>query len=163
MNIEDFKSNFQNGARPTLYQVEILGLPDKLRFMAKTAQLPGKNIGMIDVPYMGQILKVAGDVTYEDLELTITLDKDFSVRTEIEKWMEIIRAPASALGAGNMNLYKTIANVVQLGIDGEELAIYNFIGLFPTVLSPVELGFESVDTIAEYSATFAFDYWLREK
>ena len=163
MNIQEFKANFDVGVRPAHYKVQITGLPQKLEFLAKTAQLPGRNLGAIEVPFLGKKLKLAGDDTYEDLSLTIMLDTDFSVRNELEAWMERIKSAAGAEGSQNLNDYYGECSVISLDANGAEIAEYNYVDIWPNALGPVELGFETVDTIAEYTIGFSYNYWDRVK
>lgn len=160
MNIENFKANFQYGVRPTTYEMQIFGLPEKLKFLCKTSQLPGKTIGIIEVPYMGQKHKVGGDAIFPELSTTIMLDTDFSVKNELESWMSSIRANDSAIGS-EPSIYQQSGSITQLGPNGIRLAEYQFIGLWPTDMSTVELGFENTDQIAEYTVTWAYTYWTR--
>lgn len=161
MKIEDFKSNFIEGAKPTLYSVEIQGLPEKLKFLCKIAQLPGRTINPIEVPTPGgHIIKLAGDSVFEELTVTIQLDTDFAVKNEIEEWMENIRN-ADSSGGQEPVIYKKECFIIQYNSKNEEIAKYQFFGLWPTVMDPVELGFENKDTISEMGCTFAYDYWRR--
>lgn len=162
MRIEDFKANFKAGARPSLYQMEILGIPEKLKFLCKIAQLPGRTINPIEVPYAGQTIKLAGDNTFEDLTITFSIDTDFSVKTELEIWMETIRQASSSNGLPPVG-YKRTANIIQYDENDNELAHYKYFGIWPTTMDPVELGFDQKDTIEEQSCTFSVDYWLRIK
>lgn len=162
MNINDFKASFIGGAKPTLYSVEIQGLPEKLKFLCKIAQLPGRTISPIEVPYAGHTVKIAGDNTFEDLTVTIQLDTDFVIKTEIEEWMENIRN-ADSSGGQEPNAYKKEATIIQYDDNDAEIAIYGFFGLWPTTMDPVELGFDQKDTIEEFGVTFAYDYWKRTK
>jgi len=160
MRIDEFKSNFKIGARPTLYRLEVQGLPEKLRFVCKIAQLPGRTINIIEVPYAGQTVKLAGDNTFEDLTITFSVDTDFSVKTEIEQWMEMIRESNSSVGTTPAE-YKRTGDIIQLDENDDEIAQYKFYGMWPTSLDPVELGFDQKDTIMEQSCTFSIDYWDR--
>ena len=163
MNINEFKSNFEVGVRPSLYKVQMTGLPQKLEFLAKTAQLPGRTIGQIEVPFLGKKVKVAGDDTYEDLALTIMLDNDFAVRNEIEAWMERIKSSPGSDGAAKLSDYYAESSIIQLDTQGDEIAEYNFVDIWPNNVGAVDLGFETVDTIAEYTVNFSYNYWLRVK
>lgn len=162
MSIDAFKAAFQYGVRPNLYKMEIFGLPEKLRYLCKATQLPGKTIGIVEVPYLNQKAKYAGDATFEDLTVTILLDNDFSVRNELETWMEQIRANASIDGA-EPSIYQQTGSVIQLDNKNTEIAQYDYIGIWPNSLAPLDLAFETADTIAEYTVTFSYDYWTRIK
>lgn len=162
MKIEDFKSHFIIGARPNLFQIEINQLGENTRFLAKAAQIPDKNIGNINVPYMGQQMKLAGDKTFTDWSITVMLDEDYGIRTELENWMAGIEANESAIGYAAHAEYKKDAYVVHLGQQGNEIAKYKFVGLYPITLPPIDLNWETNDTVVEYAVTFAYDYWLRQ-
>jgi hypothetical protein len=160
-NIENFKANFKAGYRPTNYKMFIPVLGDKLEFLCKAAQLPGRNIGPVEVPYLGHKIKVAGDPTFDELTLTISLDTDFQVKNQLDAWMIAINDIAGTTGSLlNILDYKVEGTIIALGSTGEQIAGYTFVGLFPTTISPVETSFETNDTIAEYTVNFAYDYWI---
>jgi hypothetical protein len=160
VRIEDFKSALTNGYRPNLYQMEILGMPEKFVFLCKATQIPGKNIGIVEAPYLGMKAKLAGDVTFEDLTVSVIMDNDFAIRNGLELWMETIKANEAAIGLESA-LYKRTGNVVALDNQGEEIAEYTFIGIWPSSIAPVDLSYETNDTLAEYTVTFSYDYWTR--
>lgn len=162
MSIEQFKAAFKYGVRPNLYKMEIFGLPEKLQFLCKTTQLPGMNIGAIEVPYQNHKVKVAGDATFDDLTVTVTLDNDFSIRNELESWLEDIRALDDVQGS-EPSIYKQTGSIIVLDNRKVEIAQYDYIGLWPNSLAPIDFGFDQSDTIAEYSVTFSYDYWKRVK
>jgi hypothetical protein len=160
IKIEDFKAALTNGYRPNLYKMEIMGMPEKFVYMCKATQLPGKNIGIVEAPYLGMKAKLAGDVTYEDLSVTVIMDNDFAVRNALETWMQTAKANEAAIGV-DAALYKRVATIVALDNNGNEIAEYNFVGCWPSSLAPVDLSYETNDTLAEYVATFTYDYWTR--
>lgn len=160
VNIEDFKSALTNGYRPNLYQMEILGMPEKFVFLCKGAQIPGKTIGVVEAPYLGMKSKLAGDVTFEDLTVTVLMDNDFSIRNNLEIWMETIKANEAAIGLESA-LYKRTGTIVALDNQGDEIAEYRFIGIWPNTIAAVDLAFDTNDTIAEYTVNFSYDYWTR--
>ena len=55
------------------------------------------------------------------------------------------------------------ATVYHYGKAGGEnatpISTYRFEGLFPTEVSTIELGWDTNDTIEEFTVTFAFDWW----
>lgn len=160
INIEDFKAALTNGFRPNLYQMEVMGMPEKFVFLCKATQIPGKNIGIVEAPYLGMKAKIAGDVTYEDLSVTVIMDNDFAVRTALETWMQTVKANEAAIGL-DAALYKRIGTIIPLDNSGNEITEYTFVGLWPSSIAPVDLSYETNDTLAEYVVTFTFDYWTR--
>jgi hypothetical protein len=165
MNLSDFTSRFSSDgfARANTYEFTIdgggWGGAEKLKFLAKSTQTPSMNVGPIDVNYMGMIYKVAGDVTFDDLTVTVMADNDYTVRDAFESWMAKIRARGASTG-GVPSTYKAHAKVKLLKYADETIsAVYTYVGLFPISLSAIDLSYDSRDTIAEYTVTFSYDYW----
>ena len=173
--ISDFKSRLVGGgARPNLFEVRMTDLPDfvddwpseTFQFMCKAAALPASNIAPIDVPFRGRIFKVAGDRTIDTWTITIINDEDFRIRNAMEAWMDGIAKLSNNLGATNPSAYMRNATVFQLGrgatprsvnSDGERnavLAEYEFIDIFPTNISQIDLSYDSSDTIEEFTVEF---------
>tara|TARA_X000000368_G_scaffold390409_1_gene353587 strand:- start:640 stop:1230 length:591 start_codon:yes stop_codon:yes gene_type:complete len=174
-NITAFKSALLGGgARPNLFEVELTTLPegitgwsaDNFRYMCKAAQLPASNIAAIDVPFRGRIFKVAGDRTFDTWTVTIINDEGFLLRNAFENWMDAISLLSNNMGATNPSSYMTNAKVFQLGrgskINSEDskgdknvvLKEYEFVDIFPTNISAIDLSYESSDTIEEFTVEF---------
>ena len=172
--ISNFKSALiGGGARPNLFEVELTTLPngvawdaDNFRYMCKASSLPASNIAAIDIPFRGRIFKVAGDRTIETWSVTIINDEDFKLRNAFEQWMEQIAKLDNNLGATLPESYMTNATVFQLGrgsspssknSDGNNNAVlkeYEFIDIFPTTISAIDLSYDSSDTIEEFTVDF---------
>ena len=173
--ISDFKSRLVGGgARPNLFEVRMTDLPDfvddwpseTFQFMCKAAALHASNIAAIDVPFRGRIFKVAGDRTIDTWTITVINDEDFRIRNAMEAWMDGIAKLSNNLGATNPSAYMRNATVFQLGrganprsenADGDRnavLAEYEFIDMFPTNISQIDLSYDSSDTIEEFTVEF---------
>jgi len=169
--ITDFKSKLNGGgARSNLFECELAfpqavnveGLNDilnKARFLVKAAALPASNITPIDVNFRGRILKVAGDRTFDTWTITVINDTDFSIRSAFEKWMNSINRLSDATGANNPADYQEDAYVHQLDRDGSTLRSYRFYDVFPTNISQVDLSYETVDTIEEFTVELQVLYF----
>jgi len=174
-NVTEFRSQMVgDGARPNLFQVT-LTFPaiaangsvagQKATFMAKAAQLPGSTVGTVPVYYFGRELKFAGNRTFTDWTLQIINDEDFVIRNSLESWMNAINSHSSNIrnsAAGTPTGYTVDASVSQYGKTGNILKTYKFIGLFPLDVAPIDLDWQNNDTIEEYSATFAYQWWEAE-
>jgi len=172
--ISQFKSQLiGGGARPNLFEVELTTLPagiawpaDNFRYMCKAAQLPASVIANIDIPFRGRIFKVAGDRTIEPWSITIINDEDFRIRKAMEEWVDLIAKLENNLGATDPNAYMVNAKVFQLGRGstpssknnaGDRNAVlreYEFIDIFPTNVSSIDLSYDSSDTIEEFVVDF---------
>ena len=173
--ISQFKSQLiGGGARPNLFEVELTTLPagiawpsDNFRYMCKAAQLPASVIANIDIPFRGRIFKVAGDRTIEPWSITVINDEDFRIRKAMEEWVDRIAKLENNLGATDPSAYMVNAKVFQLGRGatvssstnaGDRNAVlreYEFIDIFPTSVSSIDLSYDSSDTIEEFIVDFA--------
>lgn len=169
--ISDFVANFQGGgARPNLYEV-ILTFPgsipnnaaaEKLSFTCRTASLPASNMQAIELPYMGRLIKIAGDRTFEDWNITVFNDTDFIVRDHLERWSNSINAHAGNFaepGWSNPNFYFADAVVNQLNRQEEIIKSYKMEGIFPLQVGEIQLGFDQNNTVEEFNVMFAVNFW----
>jgi hypothetical protein len=62
-------------------------------------------------------------------------------------------------GAKSPAGYTVDAQVTQYGKTGDTLKVYNFVGMFPVDMAPIDLSWDSNDSIEEYSVTFAYQWW----
>jgi hypothetical protein len=156
------------GARPNLFEVELVfpdpiaienDVKEKSRFLVKAALLPASNITPIEVNFRGRILKIAGDRTFDTWTVTVINDVDFSIRSAMEKWMDFINSMEDATGAQDPALYQPDAYVHQLDRDGSTLRSYKFHDIFPTNISAIDLSYETVDTVEEFTVEFQVQWW----
>ena len=167
--ITDFKSKMAGGgARPNLFEVELVfpdpiaienDVKEKSRFLVKAALLPASNITPIEVNFRGRILKIAGDRTFDTWTVTVINDVDFSIRSAMEKWMDFINSMEDATGAQDPALYQPDAYVHQLDRDGSTLRTYKFHDIFPTNISAIDLSYETVDSVEEFTVEFQVQWW----
>ena len=167
--ITDFKSKLVGGgARPNLFEVELAfpeeiaidnDVKDKARFLVKAAALPASNITPIDVNFRGRILKIAGDRTFDTWTITVINDTDFSIRSAFEKWMNLINKMEDNTGEQDPAIYQPDAYVHQLDRDGSTLRTYKFHDVFPTNVSAIDLSYETVDSVEEFTTEFQVQWW----
>lgn len=172
-NVNEFRQQITgDGARPNLFEVR-MNVPgfaksqgrvdEKFRFMCNTAQLPGTTIGVAPVFYFGREVKLAGNRTYPEWTVNVINDEDFVIRNSMERWIgnindpvQNIRNPVASIVDGG---YGVDASVIQYGKGGFRIKEYNFKGMFPIDISPIEVSWSANDQIEEFSITFAFQYW----
>ena len=167
--ITDFKSKLTGGgARPNLFEVELAfpeeieianDVKDKSRFLVKAAALPASNITPIDINFRGRILKVACDRTFDTWTVTVINDTDFAIRSAFEKWMNQINKLSDATGAQDPADYQEDAFVHQLDRDGSTLRTYKFFDIFQKKISQVDLSYETIDTLEEFTVELQVLYW----
>ena len=153
-----------------------------LTFLCKAANLPASNVASIDVPFRGRTLKVAGDRTFDPWTLTIINDEDFKIRHAMEMWMNGISKLSNNTGASNPNAYMKDAYVYQLGrgksgeietttafpdagagriatTKANVLRSYRFYDIFPTAVSEIALGYDTENTIEEFTVEFQVQFF----
>ena len=176
-NITDFRSRMTGGgARSNLFEVEItfpggLGISestvsDKVPFLVKAAEIPSSNLGNIPVPYRGRVLPIAGDRTFDPWTVTVINDTDFELRDAFEKLSNFINDVQTAQGTVNPETYQTEARVFQKGRQGsgpgdteKTLRQYDFVGIYPNVVSSIPLDFGATDQIEEFQVTFNYLFY----
>ena len=168
--LDDFKSKLVGGgARPNLFEVELNfpgalgenssgGAKELAKFLVKAANLPASNINVIDVPFRGRNLKIAGDRTFDVWTITIINDTDFAIRSAFEKWMNTINRVSDNTGTTNPADYQADAFVFQLDRSGETLRKYKFYDVFPTQVAPIELSYDA-QGIQEFQVELQVLYW----
>ena len=178
--ISEFTSALQmDGARPNLFQVVMTGLPNGVgqsgqpfSFLCKAAQLPGSTIGTVPLYYFGREAKFAGNRSFADWTVTIINDENFDIRNSIEVWMNSINSNAGntrlaspVIGGGSGGQpYAIDATVNQFGKSATAgtngiIKSYNFVGMFPVDLSPIDLDWGTNDSVEEFTTTFSYQYW----
>jgi hypothetical protein len=184
--LEQFKGRMSGGGvRPNLFECELNfptdslpieinenDLSDKTRFLVKAANLPASNLGVIDVPFRGRNLKMAGDRTFDPWTITVINDTDFSIRTAFERWMNLMNKHEDAAGIIDPALYQKDMFVKQFGrgrvedgsIPNTKVAIpvlkaYQFYGTFPSAISAIDLSYDSSDTIEEFTVDLQVQWW----
>ena len=167
-NINEIKSQLTfGGARNSLFQIQITNPANatadiKVPFLCKAGQIPASTLGMIEVPYFGRKVKIAGDRIFNEWTVTIINDEDFAIRNAMEEWSNSINGHETNLtsfGAASPNLYKSNATVQQFSKTGVALRTYQFNGIFPMEVSMIDMSWETVDTIEEFTVTFMYDSW----
>ena len=180
-SIVDFRSRLKGGgARSNLFEVQ-MAFPDfakpvnealnDIPFLVKAAEIPASNIGNIPVPFRGRVLPIAGDRTFDPWTVTIINDTNFRLRDVMERWSDGINDIQTAQGTTNPEEYQTKATVLQLsrGIDTNGkvrsnsnipiLREYDFIGIYPNVVSSIPLDHGATDQIEEFQVTFNYLYY----
>lgn len=180
--IDQFKANVKSDfARPNLFQVD-LAFPSEIiqdsdlvnlgKFTVRAANLPSSQIGVIEVPFRGRVLKIAGDRTFEPWTITIMNDSEFKLRTAMELWASSIQAynenftSAGTLGDNSDSSgYFADMTVHQLARDlkdGESpkiLKSYKFYNIFPSNIAAIDLDYGNNDAVEEFTVEMQVQYW----
>jgi hypothetical protein len=167
-NVQEFKSRGLqfHGARPSLFHIEINNPPagitnsgavEKIKLLCRATQIPPAIVESVPVGYMGREIKVSGDRTFPDWNVSVINDEDFAIRDMMENWSLIQNSMVGNLRRDRN--YKKEALITQFGKEGGVLKRYEMVGLFPTVVGQIELNWDAKNQIETFDVTFAFDWW----
>ena len=170
-NVSTFLTKVSQGVRPNMFQVDI-NFPDSdwdadkelVSFMCKSAALPASNVGVIEVPFRGRTVKIAGDRTFDNWSATFINDKDMKTRSYFEAWLKDINTHQNnTANVINPTDYGRTVIIKQLEKDdssaGDELRSYKLWYAFPVSTSAIDLAYDSNDQIEEFSVEFQYSYW----
>lgn len=166
--VTDFIKEAQDGARPTLFAAYInwpdgvptLGADIRAPFLIKATSIPGMTLGKIEVPFMGRKINIAGDRTFDDWSTTVINDEEYLVRARVEAWNDAINGVRSNTPKFSGPLgYRANAKVVQFNQFGVPTRAYSFENIWPMTIAPIDLSWESNDTIEEFEVTWSYDYF----
>lgn len=116
------------------------------------------------MPYFGRFIKLQGDRTFADWDVTVMNDEDFALRNMMERWSSLMNSHVSnVMDESVFPLgYKTNATVKQFGKTGNIIAKYQFQGLWPRVVSPIQLDWAQQNAVEEFQVVFSYDEWVRD-
>jgi len=179
--INDFQSRISSGVRPNLFKVTInpptaasvikTTQTDALTYLCKSAALPASNMGTIEVPFRGRNLKIPGDRTFAAWSATFFNDSKFEARTFFESWMNVVNKMDSNVGQTDPIQIFTDITVDQLSktapatggttstADLPVIRTYKLFGAWPSAVSQISLGFDTNNSIEEFTVDFQYQYF----
>lgn len=166
-DLSNFKTALASGgARPSLFTMTITGIAiENFEFSCRVAEIPGLTVTPIEKQYFGRTLKIPGDMVFADLTTTIFNDENYSVRNQIESWMDRINSHLTNVRKFDAEFGSEWATgtVTQYSQDGEtELMKITFNGLWPQNLDAIELSYDTASDIEEFGCTWAYQYFTIE-
>ncbi len=151
-------------------QLQLQGVPalteDDLIYV-KTAELPGRQIGNVAVPYMGLNLNVPGAVTYpgsEGYNLDFYLDGESSIRNYFETASRSLfddQTSTGEYGTPDDDFYIQLA---QLDKDLEPIAEYKLVGA--SLRSVNGIGYDIANgsgATVSVNATVSYHFYTKER
>ena len=177
--LNNFLSKIGEGVKPNMFVVDVSWPSDLdnkpegdnrelVNLLCKSTALPASNIGVIEVPFRGRTVKIAGDRTFDTWTATFFNDKDFKIRSYFEKWLEQINTHESNnaplfVPTNSTAGYMATVKVKQMRKDDREsgsiLRQYDLLHAFPNNVSQIDLAYDSNDQIEEFSVEFQYSYW----
>ena len=179
-----FQQAIRGGVRPNLFQVthvwdipgvvtpSIAEVEEPVTYMCKSAALPATNVGTVELPFRGRVIKVPGDRTYETWTATFYMDDTFALRGAYEKWISLTNGVDS--NTATADIVDTWEDIVisQLDKFGSDAQItggnaagnlqvirkYKLVQAFPVSVSQISVAYDNNDSYEEFDVEFAYQY-----
>jgi hypothetical protein len=158
------------GARANQFKVEINNPPvpfanrvnvRQAAFLCSATSLPSMSLSVVEVPFRGRTIRIAGDRDFPDAwEATFLNDTDFSIRNAMESWSNAINDLATAQGETNSLEYCADLTVSQLDRDDTILKTYKFVNAWPETVAAVELSTAATTEIENFAVSFRYQHFL---
>ena len=176
LGLLSFQKAIKGGVRPNLFQVnhsfptgvdpvaisEVQG--GEVAYMCKAAALPATNVGTVELPFRGRVIKVPGDRTYETWTGTFYVDDAFALRSAYEKWIELTNGvDTNTATSGIDGIFQSII-VNQLdkfqgsSTDMPIIRSYELVQAFPVSVSQISVAYDNNDSYEEFDVEFAYQY-----
>ena len=96
-NVNEIRSQLTlGGARNSLFQVTMSNPANsvgdiKIPFMVRASQIPAATLGVIEVPYFGRKIRLAGDRTFGEWTVVVINDEDLHLMvSSLWKYLRLI-------------------------------------------------------------------------
>lgn len=130
---------------------------EELRLRCTATQIPGSNLGVVDVALGGQTVREAGRRQFSGT-WNVTLIEGTSTRIirALSRWQDICFNPATGV-QGSLVQYKKSAKVLQYDNAGNFQLERRIVGIWPSSVPDVDMA--QSDEAVSLNVTFTYDYW----
>ena len=164
-DIQGFKNSLlRGGARATHFLVQGLniGSIQEFSYLCRAASIPTATVAVVEVPTPGgRKIKLSGDRTFENWQITVYNDTNMVMRSRFEAWQTACANWDSPAAFDSIDAYASNQwNVTQLDRAGRAMRAYQFFNMWPTVLGSIELSFDEVQTIEQFTVDLAYSHYV---
>ena len=167
-NINDFKAKLAGGgARANQFKVtmpfpgyaQVGGEIEDLAFLCRGAALPPSVLGLVEIPFRGRNIKIAGDRTVDSWTITVLNDTNFKLRNAFERWSNGINNMTDNEGLTNPVDYQVDAFVDHLDRNGNTIKSYTLRGAWPLNISEIALDYDEKTEIETFTVELQYQYY----
>ena len=176
-NVSTFLSTINQGIKPNMFAVDInfpaggdFGTTDKTltNILCKSAALPGSNLGVIEVPFRGRTVKIAGDRTFDTWTATFFADSNMEIRGLFEDWANSINSHEGNTAERFLPNQGTTGYMADLFVSqlekddqagGSVIRTYQLHHCFPTNVSAIDLAYDSNDQVSEFTVEWQYSFF----
>lgn len=177
-NVNEFITAYmeRDGYRPNLFEIYFTNfISSETLIRAKATSIPASTIGSARTAYFGRTSKFAGNRSFSNWTTTFIVDEDdfalrgggTGIRGQFETWMarinkhELNKRVSGSVTPITGSYFSNITALLY-GKDGNPISEYNIWHAFPISVSPINLDWGANDTIAEFTVTFAYQWWEKK-
>ena len=166
-NIADFYTSVQANDFARQFQFRVVQLAnitfnDTSLVYVETANLPGRAISNIAVPFMGLQFNVPGTASYPGSDawtVTFRCDQSYNIRTALENATIATFDDSSSTGAYNIATPASNIVLALLGKDGSFIRQYTLFGAYVQSIGDIAYNLGDNGTIVTVPTTLAYQYW----
>jgi hypothetical protein len=166
-NISDFYRVVQEQDFARQFQFRVVQLAntnfgeDSLIYL-ETANLPGRTINNIQVPFMGLNFNVPGTAAYpgsENYSVSFRCDQNYNIRSVLENATFNTFDDGSSSGDYNIGRNSSVITLDLLGKDGGTVRQYTLYGAYVVSVGDIAYNLGDNGSIVTVPATLAYQYW----
>ena len=176
-NVSTFLQTINQGIKPNMFSVDINfpggsdftnGDKQLTNILCKSAALPGSNLGVIEVPFRGRTVKIAGDRTFDTWTATFFADSNMEIRGLFEDWANSINSHEANTAERFLPNQGTTGYMADLFVSqlekddqvgGSVIRTYQLHHCFPTNVSAIDLAYDSNDQISEFTVEWQYSFF----
>ena len=169
-NVSTFQSALaKGGARPSLFDMTIttpstIGSKfDDMQTHCNVSAIPPLTVTPIERQYFGRTVKIPGDMVFGDLNTTIINSENFSIRNDVDDWMNAMNTHVANIGFSDNDSWTGTIKLTQYSKDGDSLMTWTFVDAWPQTVAEIALSYDTASDIEQYDVTWAYNYYTSVK
>lgn len=168
-NAEGFRSRTGKPASPSQYIITLSKAPNimgdsysefALSMAAQSAEIPARQLDVLERRYNGPIRNVPTGHTYSTLNIEYFENADYKIRNYFNTWQNEIFKETEAW---KVPFYKDIIvpwiDIELFGPDGRKMSVYRIHEVFPITISSTQIGWAMVNQSMTTNIEFAYHRW----
>lgn len=163
IRISDVKSATGDYARAYLFNIYFTNSPVPIgggetmaSYLVRTSSLPESTIGVIEVPYQGNVQKIASTHEFAEWTITFNLDMAAELRRNFLRWQRYIHDPVTNVHNIPRAYYGTV-RAELLGGQGQVAMSYTLNDVWPSSVGALDLGQDNKE-VAQFDVTLTYNW-----
>jgi|ERR1035437_1306217 hypothetical protein len=140
------------------FELQLYGVPGQevIKLAVEKFTPPGATNEVIELPYLNEVVKVAGQGKWDNAEVVVRDMVDQPVFSSLMAWKKLVQDPETG-NIGLASTYKKSGDLVLIGPDGADEKHYQMIGLWPSVVKGEQLDAAGGTTVFTIAMTLSCD------